>query len=466
MTPFEIVTTHYTFPPKIKWFDEQVAVVNDRAGDVNSGLWLDMGTGKTVCSTAIALFKSLMEGYRTSLVIMPPILIPQWAEWLRSIKPALSVTEYKGTPAARKGLNLDANFVLIGIQIFKRDFARIRGHYQNKPVFVIVDEATIISNISSDSHQKVHEFSIGRPITLLSGTPANKPGDVYGLMKFTAPGTYRNLKHFENMHVEERDFYNNPSTWQNLELLKDNLMVNSSRVLLADLYKDIDTPLYLPILYDLEEKHMKLYTRLAEEELLKLPNGGKIDATSANRLRHALGQIVVNYDHFSGDDDNVSAAVELVEQKLNELGNGKLVVFADYRMTVRQVCRRLSKYNFLPINSEVSDKQKQANLKRFVDDPSCRGLVVQFVSGGKGLDGLQHVCNDCLFIEPCLQPRDFHQAVARLQRLGQTKKVRVYMATASGTLQVRGFRNLLDNDDVVNQVVRNAIDLRREIFGA
>lgn len=38
-------------------------------------------------------------------------------------------------------------------------------------------------------------------------------------------------------------------------------------------------------------KHLKLYRKLAEEELLKLPDGGKIDATQATKLVHALGQI-------------------------------------------------------------------------------------------------------------------------------------------------------------------------------
>lgn len=463
-SPFALVTREFTFPEYIHWFGQQIQAINDRCQGRTSGLWLEMGTGKTVCSTAVALYKKL-HGVQHTLVIGPPILIRQWVSWLRSIKPELTVIAYRGTPKERAELSLDVDFVVVGIQIFKKEYRRFHDFYKHRSVFTIVDEATILASIKSDSHEKVFDFTAGRDVQLLSGTPANKPGDVYGLMKFTAPGKYRNLKHFENLHVEERDFYKNPSKWQNLDELKANLMENSSRILLKDIYPNLDTPLYAPLPYDLEPAHQSLYNKLAEEELLKLPDGGKVDATSANRLRHALGQIVVNYDTFSGDPSKVSAAVEMIEQKLDELGNGKLIVFADYRMTVRQLCRRLQKHNFLPINSEVTPKQKDSNLEAFVKDTKVRGLVIQFVSGGKGLDGLQHVCNHCLFIEPCQQPRDFHQAVARLHRLGQSKKVIVYMATAAGTLQVRGFKNLLENDDLVNQVVTSATSLRSEIFG-
>jgi SNF2 family DNA or RNA helicase len=127
--------------------------------------------------------------------------------------------------------------------------------------------------------------------------------------------------------------------------------------------------------------------------------------------------------------------------------------------------QHLAHRGIVTINSEVSDKQKEQNLERFMGDPKCRVMAAQFISGGKGLDGMQHVCHHVLFVEPCQQPRDFHQAVARLHRLGQRKRVMVMLATASGTVQVRGFRNLLANDALVNKVVPSMVDLRAEVYG-
>lgn len=469
MTPWETVLTHYTFPEKIGNVPfvpepKQIETINTLADNINSGIWLDMGTGKTFVSTAIALYQRT-RGYGRAVVVMPPLLVPQWGRWLKLISPALRVTEYQGAPAKRQGMSLNVDFVLVGVQIFKRDLARFQREFGGTQFVVVIDEATFIANIGTASHDTLFEFSAGMPRMLLTGTPANAPGDTYGLMKFTAPGVYRNKKTFENLHVEERDFYLKPIKWRDLDTLHRNLLTNSCRVLYQDMYGDLETPLYDLIHYNLHDDHQKLYNKLANEELLALEDGGKVDGTTANKLRHALGQIIINYGYFASDPKKSSAALEMIEEKLHALGDGKLVVFAHYRMSVALLVERLAAYGAAGINSEVSAARKDQNVQAFINDPAKRVLVIQYVSGGKGLDGLQHVCHTALCIEPCQQPRDFHQAVARLSRKGQRQRVHVLLPIARRTLQVKAFKNLITNDTLVNQVVRNAVELRHEIFG-
>lgn len=465
MTPLETVLKTYTFPPNIKVIHPtQVECINDLAALPQSGSWLEMSTGKTLISTGICLHLKLTE-QRKAIVIMPPVLVPQWGRWLRGFAPALTVVEYKGTPKQRAALDLDCDFLLLGVQIFKKDYERLCEFYRSHPYCVVIDEATMVANAESENHRLTHEFCLGNPTQVLSGTPMNKVLDVYGLVKYSAPGTYRNMRHFENMHVEERDFFNEPCKFMQLDLLSENLAKNSKRVLFSDMYPEVEDPLIIPLDYDLTTEHYKLYRQLAEEELLKLPDGGKIDATSANALRHALGQVIVNWDYFSGDPSKRSQAVEIIEQKLAELGQGKLIVFANYKRTAAKLKVDLAKYGAVVINGEVTASQKERNIQAFISDPACRVAVIQFVSGGKGLDGFQHVCHNVLFIEPCLQPRDFWQCVFRVQRLGQKMKVVVMMAIAQGTTQVRGFRQLIANDELVNQIIRNKNDLADMVFG-
>lgn len=468
MTPWETVLASYRFPEKIglNVFEPerlQIEVINDLAPLPRSGLYLDMGTGKTFVATACSLYHRVTLGHRV-VVVMPPLLMNQWARWLDMISPELSVTMYRGTPVQRAKLSLDVDFVLVGVQIFKLDYTRFRREYDGRALTVLMDEANYLTNINSDTHQKLHEFTQGLHVMLLTGTPANTPADVYALTKFTSPGTYRSKRQYENLHVDKVDFYGKPLTWLNLELAQENLMLNSRRVLYSDMYGDIETPIYDSVEYRLSDEHQKLYRKLAKDEMLKVKEG-KIDATNANKLRHALGQIIVNYAHFSGVPTNKSNAIEMILGKLQELGQGKLVIFVHYRLTVRHLTEQLRDFGAVPINSEVSNADKDLNVQRFINDETCRVIVIQYVSGGKGLDGLQAVCHTAMCIEPCQQPRDFHQAVARLQRKGQRKRVHVIMPIARRTLQVDGFKALIDNDTLVNQVVRNATDLRREIFG-
>lgn len=468
MTPLEVVLEHYAFP-----FDSilphQIETVNELAPKWNSGHWLDVGTGKTFTSTAAALFHKITLGHK-AVVIMPPVLIKQWYRWLQSIRcltgPELSVTAYRGTPKKRAGLNLDVDFLLVGVQMFNREYPKFVQFYRSLGYTVIVDEATIVAGIESDQHEKVYDFSVGHPVIPLSGTPIGNPLHGYAMTKFSAPGTYRNYQHFLNTHVAEHDFFGRPSTYKELEVLNANMLKNSKRVLFEDVYKSTEAPLFIKLDYELEPKHYKLYEKLAEEQLLVLPDGGKIDATTANRLMHALGQIVINQGHFSGVKGDKSNATELVHEKLEELGDKKLVVFTFYQLSSQHIVETFAKsHGAVAIHGGVSAAQKDKARDKFVNDPDCRMIVIQQRSGGYGLDGLQHVCHHGIFIEPCEQSDTFTQCVGRLKRTGQKRRVVVWLPVAEGTLQVRRFNNLLKSDGLVNQVIRNAYDLRQAIFG-
>ena len=463
MTPTETVLSRYTLPFELRPF--QVETIDDLAYLSEEGYYLEMGTGKTVCSTTAALYHKIDRNCRI-VVIMPPILLNQWHRWLLSIKPQPSVVCYQGTPSERAAMSLDADFVLVGVQIFKKEYARFHNHFKDLDVTTIVDEATIISNIGTDNHEKIYDFTFGKPRMMLTGTPLNNPEDAYGLLKFVAPGIYRNKAQFMRIHSLETDYFGTTTKWGKLELLAENMSVNSKRVLLSDVYDQMPEVTYTPINYDLDPKHLKLYRKLAEEELLKLPDGGKIDATQATKLMHALGQIVLNWGYFAGDPKLESDTVSLVKEKLDELGDGKLLVFAHYRMSVALLADRLKKYQPVTVNSEVTAIQKEKNVQKFIHDPKCRVMIAQVKSAGYGLDALQSVCHTAMYVEPCTSPRDFAQSVARLVRMGQTKPVQVYLTIAEGTLQARAFNNLLKKDEIVNQVIRNKGDLRDMIFGA
>jgi len=185
MTPTELALSRYTLPFSLMPF--QVEVIDDLAPLEEEGHYLDMGTGKTCCSTVSALYHKIERNCRI-VVIMPPILLKQWEQWLLSIQPRLSVVRYQGTPAERAAMSLDADFVLVGVQIFKKEYERFYNHFKDLDVTTIVDEATIISNIGTDNHEKIYDFTLGKPRMMLTGTPLNNPMDAYGLPKFVTPG--------------------------------------------------------------------------------------------------------------------------------------------------------------------------------------------------------------------------------------------------------------------------------------
>lgn len=466
-TVYETVVEQYALPltPRSK----QLEIVNEYGLLLRVGLYAEVGTGKTLMATIIALYRKIVYGEQT-LVLMPPVLIRMWKRWLDKI-PGVTSVEYLGTPVKRKELPLTADFILMSMPIFKNDFEYLTKVFKGKPVGGIIDEATMIKNVGSRNYKSTRDFFIGRALQFLTGTPLSTPGDAYAYVKQIAPSIYRNLKHFNGLHVAERDFFDNVKAWCNLDFLKESMMVNSVRLLKRDALPYLKLPEFVPIPYQLDPAHRALYRKLANEQILELQNGGKIDATTPIKLYTCMQQIICNPWHFSGDPTMRSAAHEVLDSILTEVGVGnklspkKVIVVANYRMTNRGLLQYLQPYGAEALYGEIPAKRQQQNIDRFLNDPTCGVLIIQPNSGGAGLDGLQLVCSNLVFMEFPIIPKDFWQPVGRIDRDGQVEVPTIHCPVAEGTIQVRLRDNCLDKDEVTNRVQGGWKDLRDALFG-
>ncbi len=461
MTPYEFVKSHYDLPVDLYPF--QVEAVNNLAPLERAGLYLGVGTGKTVTSTVMALYKLKRGHVRSVICLMPPILITNWKRTLTTI-PGVRVTAYRGTPKKRADLDLSADFVLMSYQIFKQDWDRLHAYYMLDTVCLLCDEATAIKNIASATYKAVRDFTAVNHIMLLTGTPLSTPIDGYAYVKTISPGIYRNLHQFEQIHVEERDFFKKPTKWANLDLLKENLEHNSARVLKEDVLKDLPPITYTEMFYDLSPAHLKLYQQLASEQLKVLENGDKIDITNVSALFNALQQIPANAEHFSGGEVD-STVFDLIDEVMEELGDDKLVLFTRYRMTNKRVLEKCAKYGVLAIYGEISSKQQQQAIDTFVNDSSCRMIALQVEAAGFGIDKLQDVCKDALFIELPYTAAAFEQAEARLHRSGQKGNVNIRIALAEKTIQNYIWQMVQGKSALVNLCIRGSTALQDSVFG-
>ena len=444
---------------------DQIEDVEDLHVFDRIALFNEVGTGKTATSTVI----SLAWDKDHNVVLMPPILLKQWRMWLESLHDVGDVTVFHGPPKKRQAIKLAAyKWILTTIQTFKNDMAHIVRSLGHASRNLVVDEGHAIKNVGSANHKAVREFALGHNLQVLTGTPISAPGDAYGYVKLKTPSVYRSQAQFENLHVEERDFFGNITKWRALEQMNANLMLQSTRRLAKEVLK-LGMPNYIPIEYDLDPEHLALYRQLADEQLLLLPDGGKIDATSAGRLYNALQQIVANWEHFSGDPKTRSKVFDLVDTVADEIdvmnpASSKLIVFTYYVMTSRAMAAHLEKFNAVACYSEISRSKQDANIDRFLNDPTCRILVAQPGSAGVGWNA-QHVCWEALFVEEPTSPWQFTQAVGRVDRDGQLHVPNIRLGIASGTIQQRLHQNLLSKDTLANKVQGGFMDLRDAIHG-
>jgi len=217
--------------------------------------------------------------------------------------------------------------------------------------------------------------------------------------------------------------------------------------------------------YDLEADHYKLYNTLAEEQIILLGDGSKIDGTTSQRLNHLLQQIVMNHDYFSGDPKKRSAGYDLLDEVIEQTecrnpAKSKLIIWSYYKRTTEAIMRYLGPSAV----AAYSGTDSNASFKRFMEDPSIRFGVFQPLSAGAGLNP-QSVCWEMLFLETPTVPLQFIQAAGRVDRAGQKHVPTIRIAIANRTCQVRLHRNLLNNGDLTHQVERSVASLRDMIYG-
>lgn len=445
--------------------DLQASDIEDAIIAGRYGWFLEVGCGKTVCATLTALAWNNEQ----TVIICPPILSWEWEKWLRSVGQT-SVSVYEGPKRTLDMLN--ARWVIMSHAIFRNDFKTLEKLFRNRKLDLIVDEAQALKNPKSKLYQDVRILISpkNRNTQMLTATPKSKPEDTFTYMRIKTPDLYQSFGHWKRLHVEKEDIFGTIIGYQNLDLLRDNFALKTTTRTKKEVFGNNLLPIFQPLPYELEKKHLKLYNRLADEQLLILDNGTKIDATSAQRLRHALQQIVCNYGHFSGNEADVSSVFDLLDSVVEQvdpmpLEKSKFVVWTYYKMTSKAVYDHLVKqFGEKAVALAYSESNSKEAVRRIMHEPECRILVGQPGSVGMGLN-LQHVCSEMLFLEMATTSIPIKQAIGRVDRAGQTVRPTIRFAQALETIQPSLFNNLLTNDDLVAKVHAGVQSLRDQFFG-
>lgn len=117
-------------------------------------------------------------------------------------------------------------------------------------------------------------------------------------------------------------------------------------------------------------------------------------------------------------------------------GNGlKAVVFSQFRDVLEAVRTALPGPVVGPLGGQVPAAERQALVDRFAAAPGHAVLLAQIQAGGTGLN--IQAASVVVLCEPQVKPTLEAQAVARVQRMGQVRRVRVHRLLAADTCDQR-----------------------------
>lgn len=470
----------------------------ERVGDFS-----DAGTGKTFPMQAYAV---VMAGYGNKVVVvMPPKLIGQFSETfeeffvgvgkrvsiahLRLSKGKRDKTIQKWTESGEwpdiliMSYNAFKYYASTTRQITKKE--RIVGrprpliHKLPNPAYkllqkagynvLIADEAQALKNPSSGNHKAFWEY-VGETkgevcLYLATGSPIPRElEDAYGCIRLLTPEVYPTKWAFDRQHVE-RDpdcMYRTVIGYKNHDLLNENLYRQAHRTTKQQAYPDLADPIVTSIKVTLSRPHQALYEQVVKQRFLELPSGEYVSANNDSKMRALAKQVVSCPESFS-DKPVVNELRETMDAVMDSIdpSKNKVIIFSYFKETVASLAKHYAQWNPAVINGATTDSEVERH--RFLQDDSCRVLIMNWASGGVGLN-LQ-ISKYILFAETPTVPMEAYQAIARSHRGGQLGQVSVWFFRVMRTICARQMPKLLNRDVENNLVVRDRHNLLSDLMG-
>lgn len=133
--------------------------------------------------------------------------------------------------------------------------------------------------------------------------------------------------------------------------------------------------------------------------------------------------------------------------------SGKLVIFAYHHDVIKRLEKEL--IDFCPVTLDGTKSQGARNeaIRRFTEDQECRVFIGQIQAAGQGIDGLQKVASNVLFVEWSWVPGEVEQAAKRVHRMGQTKPVLIQFLVWANSVEEHMMKVTLEKVEVIQEIM-------------
>lgn len=329
------------------------------------------------------------------------------------------------------------------------------------------DEAHALCGVDSIISRSVEDTAqMETAIYLMTGTPVpTVPSDAYGIIRVINPDAYFSESSFMRQHVITRPMsisrgtrkvrINVPCDYINVDKIHEELFKNARRIQKRQVSK-LPDPIISEVPVTLTGKHRKLYKDFMRDHFA-LYGDTIVEAESQAQVRHMSLQLISCPTAFNPEVPMKNDLFDTFSEVLTTINpkENKVVVFAYYKEAIKFLQRELAEYNPATLYGETMHPSQEIN--RFKNDDDCRVIIVNWLSGGAGLN-LQ-VASHIVFYECPTSPKDAKQAIARCDRTGQHNIVNAYFLRVKNTLSDRNFKKLMGAEERVNEILRDEFDL-------
>jgi superfamily II DNA or RNA helicase len=452
----------------------------------------EMGLGKTI-QTVATVYTCLKQGKngspvtRKAIIVAPSSLVKNWSnefdKWLGpgAVK-CFSISE--STPKGDRILSRfdgEGDVLIISYDQLRKYVGRIST--MRGVDLVVCDEGHRLKNAEIKTTKAISALPTRRRI-ILSGTPIqNDLSEFHAMVDFVNPGILGNQELFSRVFEEPIMLGRDPSCPDELKSLgadRAHYLANMQQRFILRRTQTINEK-YLPAKVDmtvfvrLGEEQMQCYKRVCElaatsvstplviiTALKKLCNhmdlfrdaikddahGGSSIPRSVLPKGYAPGKLIASY----------GAKLEFVSLMLDQLvSNGdrdKLVIVSNYTQTLDVIAALCVKKRvaFFQLDGSTPIKRRQELVDQF-NFPQAQEIVFLLSSkaGGVGLNLIG--ANRLILFDPDWNPANDAQAMGRVWRDGQKKRVFIYRLLSTGSIEEKIYQRQVSKQGLSANVV-------------
>ena len=422
---------------------------------------MDMGTGKTITTIAVAGAMYQEEKIKKLLVVCPKSIVDVWEQEFEKFAGfPYSVVVLDG-PGLKK-IDTIRHMNGIGLQVIVVNYEscwRLEAELTKwKPDIIVCDESSKIKNPQAKCSKALHRLGkISSYNLILTGTPiTNSPLDFFSQYKFL------DERIFGGSFYGFRSYYAILGGYQNHQIVGYKHLAELVEKAHAIAYRiKIDEAVELPEFVDeirpvkLEKKAQQIYDGISKDSYAELMSG---EVTTRNvltqllRLSQCTGGFIRNDD---GDDaQQVSTAkLEALEDIIDECmeQKKKVVVFARFVPEIDAISKILTKKKIghAIIKGDVKDRAEQ--VEAFQNNPDVRVFIGQLQTTGMGLTLTAGTV--AVYYSLDFSYTNYEQSRARIRRIGQTKRGVYIHLVAKDTVDEHIMSALKQKADVAHMIV-------------
>ncbi|MFP4156318.1 MAG: DEAD/DEAH box helicase [Opitutales bacterium] len=399
----------------------------------------EMGLGKTL--QVLTLLQHLPFEGKDSLIVCPASVVPVWESEVRRWYPELQTEVLRsGYDFSREGEQ--------GATLWVASYTQLRRHKHLLDAisfgYAVLDEAQQIKNPDAKVTQACCAIQAECRLAL-TGTPIeNRLLDLWTLFRFLMPGLLGNRRRFED--------YANATSLELRRSFEKRLQQQIAPFMLRrrkeqvvhELPPKIEMDLICPI-SELQRQRYEGLLQAGREEM-----GDDLQTAMQSRAMHffslltRLRQVCCDPGLLPGAasvDIRQSGKVQILLTRLQEALQGdrsrKVVVFSQFVQLLRRLKPEIKKSfpNLKLYELTGQTRDRSGPVEKFQNDPGPALILVSLKAGGTGIT--LHAADYVFLLDPWWNPAVENQAIDRVHRIGQERRVFVYRMITEGTVEQR-----------------------------